>query len=125
LIRSQSLADYHPNLLSGIMLSGAEKPLHWGEDNRLYAIEIQTLDLRGVDLVMLASCETALGEKAAGEGLVGIQRAFQIAGARTVVAAMWKVPAQSTTMIMGRFYDNLWNKRRNKLESLREAQLWM
>ncbi len=125
LVRSQSLAGYHPSLLSGIQLSTAEAGRTWGEDGRLFSSEIQTLDLRGAELVMLASCETALGEKATGEGLVGIQRSFQIAGARTVVAAAWRVQVMATTVLMERFYDNLLNKRLTKLQALREAQIWM
>jgi CHAT domain-containing protein len=125
LVRSQSLGGYHPSLLSGIQLSGVEAVRTWGEDGRLFSSEIQTLDLRGAEFVMLASCETALGEKATGEGLVGIQRSFQIAGARTVIAASWRVQVLATTEIMERFYDNLLNKRLDKLQALREAQIWM
>jgi CHAT domain-containing protein len=86
---------------------------------------VQTLDLRGTELVVLSACETGLGKTAGGEGLLGLQRAFQVAGARTVIASLWKVDDIATRDLMERFYDNLWNKNMGKLEALRDAQLWM
>ena len=73
----------------------------------------------------LSACETGLGESAGGEGLLDLQRAFQIAGAWTVVASLWQIPDQATSTLMTRFYENLWQKKMPKLESLREAQIWM
>jgi len=48
-----------------------------------------------------------------------------VAGAKTVIASLWKVDDVATRDLMERFYDNLWNKNLGKLEALREAQLWM
>jgi hypothetical protein len=126
LFTSQSLDGYHPNLLAGIALTGANQQKAWSmEDGRLIAEEIQTLDLRPIDLVVLSSCETALGERTAGEGLIGVQRAFHMAGASTVIAALWRVDAAANRELLARFYDNLWNKGFGKVQALREAQLWM
>jgi CHAT domain-containing protein len=124
-VSSQSIAGYHPNLLSGLAFAGANKPLADGDDGILTAEEVEALDLRGVELVVLSACETGLGERAGGEGLLGLQRAFQTAGARSVVASLWSVPDQATKVLMVRIYDNLWKKKMGKLEALREAQLWM
>jgi CHAT domain-containing protein len=67
-----------------------------------------------------------LGERrAGGEGLLGLQRAFQVAGARTVVASLWQVPDQQTRELMDHFYENLWHKKLPRLEALRQAQLWL
>ena len=74
---------------------------------------------------MLSACETGLGKTAGGEGLLGLQRAFQSAGARTVVASLWKVDDQGTQTLMVEFYKNLWEKKLSKLEALRQAQLAM
>jgi CHAT domain-containing protein len=66
---------------------------------------------------------TGLGESAGGEGLLGLQRAFQVAGARNVVASLWKVDDERTRALMARFYENLWRKGMRPSQALREAQL--
>ena len=55
----------------------------------------------------------------------GCQCGRGVAGAKTVIASLWKVDDVATRDLMERFYDNLWNKNLGKLEALREAQLWM
>jgi CHAT domain-containing protein len=120
----QSLSGYHPGLLSGLALAGANHPDE-KEDGILTAEEVGALNLTGTELVVLSACETGLGNTAGGEGLLGLQRAFQVAGAKTVVASLWSVPDQATKSLMVRFYENLWNKKMGKLEALREAQHWM
>jgi CHAT domain-containing protein/tetratricopeptide (TPR) repeat protein len=120
----QSVAGYHPGLLSGLALSGANVPTP-DDDGILTAEEVGTLDLSAVQLAVLSACETGLGQVAGGEGLLGLQRAFHAAGARTVIATLWKVDDVATRDIMERFYDNIWNKNMGKLAALREAQIWM
>jgi CHAT domain-containing protein len=126
LFAQEGVNGFHPGLLSGLALSGANVKPKEGEDNGiLTAIEVQGMDLRGVELVVLSACETGLGEVAGGEGVLGLQRAFQIAGAETVVASLWKVPDEATSLLMRRFYANLWDRKMTRLGALREAQLWV
>jgi CHAT domain-containing protein len=80
------------------------------------------LDLAGTDLVRLSACETGLGEISNGEGVLGLRRAFQQAGARTIVMSLWRVPDKETSEIMGEFYQ-LWPQTHSKQEALRQAQL--
>jgi CHAT domain-containing protein len=54
---------------------------------------------------------------------LGLQRAFQVAGARSVIASLWKVPDQATERLMTDFYRNLWQKGLPPLEALRQAQI--
>jgi CHAT domain-containing protein len=83
------------------------------------------MDLSGVELAVLSACETGLGQSAGGEGLLGLQRSFHSAGARSTVASLWKVDDKATQVLMTEFYQNLWGKKLSKLESLRQAQLTM
>jgi CHAT domain-containing protein/Tfp pilus assembly protein PilF len=116
----------NPGLLSGLVFAGANSPPAVGKDDGiLTAAEVSSLDLSKVETVVLSACETGLGQVAGGEGLLGLQRSFQVAGAKTVVASLWKVPDAATSELMQRFYENLWDKRMGKLVALREAQIWM
>jgi CHAT domain-containing protein len=118
----------NPLVLSGIVLAGANLPikdiLH-DDGGILTAEAIAGLPLQNLELAVLSACETGLGEVAGGEGVFGLQRAFHLAGARSVVASLWKVSDRGTQLLMTRFYENLWQKKMPKLEALREAQLWM
>jgi CHAT domain-containing protein/Tfp pilus assembly protein PilF len=116
-----------PGLLSGLALAGANRDpaaTEVGADTGiLTAQEVAELDLSAGDLVVLSACETGLGEEAGGEGLLGLQRAFQVSGSRAVVASLWQVDDEATQELMRRFYDNLWGKGMGRLQALRQAQL--
>ncbi len=119
-------AGWPPGLLSGLVLAGANRPVEEGKDDGvLTALEVQALDLRGVELAVLSACETALGESVRGEGVLGLQRAFQLAGACTTVGSLWRVPDEATRALMSEFYRQLWEEQKSKLDALRAAQLWM
>jgi CHAT domain-containing protein len=124
------VTGYNPMILSGIVLAGANLPpktdelgLPTGEDGILTAEEIVGLDLRGTELVVLSACDTGLGRVAGGEGVLGLTRAFHMAGARNVIASLWKVDDQATTALMKLFYHKLWKENEPPIEALREAQL--
>ncbi|MEK6247718.1 MAG: CHAT domain-containing protein, partial [Planctomycetales bacterium] len=127
---AKNITGWHPGLLSGLALAGANsvesnavpegKPI---DDGILTALEVAEMDLRGTELVVLSACETGLGKVAGGEGVLGLQRALQIAGARTAVTSLWKVSDDATQVLMVEFYKNLWQKKLSKSESLRQAQL--
>jgi CHAT domain-containing protein len=122
----QALAGHNPGLTSGITLAGVNRPPRPDrEDGVLTAMEAQQLDLRGVELVVLSACETSLGSAAKGEGMMGLQRAFQVAGAGSLISSVWSVDDVATSVIMEQFYTNLWERRLPKLEALRQAQLAM
>jgi len=122
----EEAVGFHPGLLSGLALAGANRaPEPDKDDGILTALEVSGLDLSRTELVVLSACETGLGWTMQGEGMLGLQRAFQAAGARAVVSSLWPVDDAATQALMGRFYGNLWEKKLGKLEALREAQLWM
>jgi CHAT domain-containing protein len=116
----------HSGTLCGLAMAGANRAAEPdGDDGILTAHEVAALDLRNMDLAVLSGCETAVGQSSTGEGAMGLQRAFQVAGARTTVASLWNVPDKKTSQLMQRFYANLWERRMSKLEALREAQIWV
>jgi CHAT domain-containing protein len=83
------------------------------------------------DLVVLSACETALGKKSSGDGLLGFTQAFLSRGARSLVLSLWQVDDEATALLMVRFYQNLLGKRPGlkgplaKAEALREAKDWL
>ncbi|HWA35288.1 MAG TPA: CHAT domain-containing protein, partial [Cyclobacteriaceae bacterium] len=79
------------------------------EDGFLTAYEVTQLDLDQTNLVVLSACETGAGEVQSGEGVWGLQRAFQLAGARTVMGSLWKISDEATATYMKSFYEKYLN----------------
>jgi CHAT domain-containing protein/Tfp pilus assembly protein PilF len=75
-----------------------------GDNGLLQAWEIFDQVRVDADLVVLSACDTGLGRAFDGEGLVGLTRAFQFAGARAVAASLWKAPDDATARLMESFY---------------------
>jgi CHAT domain-containing protein len=86
--------------------------------------DIYTLRLP-VELVVLSACSTALGKPVRGEGLVGTVRGFMYAGARRVVASLWKVEDDATRELMRQFYVGMLRDNLPPAAALRRAQLAM
>src|SRR5271157_5103328 len=120
------VAGRHPGLLSGLVFAGVHRSDRRPEETILTALEAAELELGQVELVVLSACNTGRGQVAGGEGVLGLQRAFQLAGARSVVASLWRVPDEETHQLMREFYRRVWSdKPVPRGEALRQAQLWM
>jgi CHAT domain-containing protein/tetratricopeptide (TPR) repeat protein len=117
-----------PMLRSGLVLAGANTFLKGGtppeeaEDGLLTAADVAGLDLLGTELVVLSACETGLGAVHVGEGVFGLRRAFSVAGAKTLVMSLWKVPDLATAFLMDRLYDNLLARGLDRDLALHDAQ---
>ncbi|MCH8234470.1 MAG: CHAT domain-containing protein [Bacteroidetes bacterium] len=125
----------NPLYRSGLLLSGAEKVFQNNENIRgntqigkedgvLTAFEAMNLNIENTELVVLSACETGLGEIRNGEGVYGLQRAFQVAGARSLMISLWKVSDQVTQELMVDFYTN-WLGGMSKREALKKTQLML
>jgi len=118
----------NPLLRSGLALAGANTWLKKGtpppeaEDGILTAEDVSGLDLLATELVVLSACETGLGEIHTGEGVFGLRRAFVLAGAKTLVMSLWKVPDKETQELMEDFYRRILQGQ-SRADALREAQL--
>ena len=116
---------FNPMVLSGVVLAGANASARSGscDDGMLTAEEVVGLDLRGTELVTLSACETGLGEVKNGEGVMGLRRAFTMAGAASLVMSLWKVPDVESMKLMGDFYAEVVREDGvNKAEAMRTAQ---
>jgi len=94
-------------------------------DGRLTVQEILQEWRLEADLVTLSACETGLGLEVAGEGLVGFAHAFLQVGARALLVSLWKVDDLATSLLMERFYENLWQRGLGKAAALKEAKSWL
>ena len=116
----------NPLLLSGLALSGANRRASAdaeGDDGILTAEEVAGLDLSGVEWAVLSACDTGVGEITAGEGVFGLRRAFQIAGARSVIMSLWSVEDESTRAWMRALYEGRFEHNRSTVDAVQEASL--
>ena len=127
---SQPTGIEDPMLRSGLYFAGANrtlagKPAGEGLDNGvLTAMEAGNLNLRGTELVVLSACNTGQGDVKNGEGVFGLRRALEEAGAQAVLMSLWSVPDEETLELMQLFYKK-WLGGMEIHEALKEAQLEM
>lgn len=116
-----------PLLRAGLVLAGANSALAGlptpadAEDGVLTADDVLAMELHGTQLVVLSACETGLGHVTSGEGVFGLRRAFAVAGARSLLLSLWKVPDDDTRELMVVFYRHLLAGMA-RVEALRAAQ---
>jgi tetratricopeptide (TPR) repeat protein len=121
---------------SALILTRPAKPpeVRLGEpylDGRLMAAEVLEFWKLDAELVTLSACESGLGRKGGGDGLLGFAQAFLLAGSRSVCLTLWQVDDTATALMMDRFYRNLLGRQEDgarplpKAEALHEAKQWL
>ena len=113
-------------VLCGLALAGANR----GETNLLgqmagtiTAEELATLDLSHCELAVLSACDTNVGVQRTGQGVASLQKALHMAGARSVITSLWKVPDNATRRLMESFYRRMWLEQQPKSQALWEAKM--
>lgn len=91
------------------------------EDGILTAAQVALLNLRKTNLVVLSACETGLGKIEGSEGVLGLTRAFKLAGVEQIIVSLWEVPDKETMELMTLFYEDL-SKTQNAIISFEKAQ---
>ncbi len=92
------------------------------QDGLLTALELESLNLQGTEMLVLSQCRMADGVPSSGEGVFGMRRAAAIAGVNTFVAPLWKISDATEQALMGRFYAEL-SAGKSRVDALRLAQL--
>jgi CHAT domain-containing protein len=124
----QANPNEDPMLRAGLFFAGADRvregaaPEQGVDDGVLTAFEASQLNLEGTELVVLSACETGLGKELNSDGVFGLRRGLQEAGADAVMMSMWSVPDKETQELMALFYAK-WLGGMEKPEALRQAQL--
>lgn len=113
---THAFTDEQNPMFSAIVLAKEEDGYGFLEAREILQMELNA------DLVILSACNTASGRVLAGEGMMGITRAFFTAGVPTVIASLWNVDDQSTQELMVQFHSRF-RKRERPATALREAQL--
>ncbi|HOY04654.1 MAG TPA: CHAT domain-containing protein [Saprospiraceae bacterium] len=118
----------NPMARAGLALSGANrvwsgKPAFEGqEDGILTALEISRMDLSGTELAVLSACGTGQGKIEAGEGVLGLQRAFKMAGVHYVIMTLWNVQDEDAQQFMDLFYGEWLTQKKTVPDAFRAAQ---
>ena len=125
----KSCGNGNPLLHSGLVFAGTG---HGVAESILTAQQIASIDLDGVDWAVLSACNTGNGELHDGEGVLGLERAFRVAGARSVIMTLWPVDDDVTRQFMHALYaqrleqhastaDAVWNSARMLLRERRAS----
>jgi CHAT domain-containing protein/Tfp pilus assembly protein PilF len=102
-----SRSAQNPMLRSGILLANAEAAIDGtSEFGILNAYEVMNMDLSKTEITILSACETGLGDVKNGEGVYGLQRAFQVAGSQSLIMSLWKVNDEVSQKLITTFLKN-------------------
>ncbi len=114
--------EYLPQNSSVILSEYIQNKNNQNEDGYLDVNDVAILNLNA-DLVTLSACRTGLGKIIRGDGIVGLTRAFQVAGANNVLSTIWKIEDKSTKDFMVTFYNKIHKEKLPIKKALQETKL--
>jgi CHAT domain-containing protein/tetratricopeptide (TPR) repeat protein len=114
-----AIEQRHPALQCALVLAGANQK----SEGYLTGEMIAGMLLPNLQTVILSACDSSLGEARLNEGSFSLQRAFHLAGARSVVASLWRLDDQYATEFVTLVYHKLWAEELPPVEAVRQAQL--
>ncbi len=91
-----------------------------GTDGFLKMSDILSLKMNA-DVVALTACQSGLGKELSGEGVMSMGRAFQYAGAKSVLMSLWEVEEKSAVTLAESFFKYR-KEGKTKLDSLKAAR---
>ena len=120
-ISTHGVGDHRDAIHSGLVLSLVDRNGS-PRDGILSVTDVTALQLNA-NIVVLNACDSALGERFAGEGPLSLARAFLYAGANRVIATRWQIDDEASAALLTAFYRSLWRDGLAPSGALREAQL--
>lgn len=108
-VNSDKFQSRNPMLFSGVVFSGVNETISTGHlqngyDGVLTADELSSLDLNETLLATCSACDSGLGRIERNEGVLGLQRAFRMAGVDSTLTSLWAVDDKATQELMVEFY---------------------
>ena len=76
------------------------------------------------DVAVLSACKTGLGKTLKGEGVMGMGRAFQYSGVRSVLMSLWSVESVSTNIMTEKYFEYL-KEGKSNMEALKKARQYI
>ena len=125
----QNKWEEHSMSRTGLIFSGVSDVVTDNEtinddDGYLSGLEIEKLNFKNLDLLVLSACETGLGDTFDSDGVLGLQRAFKLAGAQSIMMSLWKVDSEATILLMNEFYRHYLNGK-SKQQALQAAKNYL
>lgn len=107
--------------LSALVLAEVSGQVESTEDGYLTAAETALLHF-DADLVNLSACASGMGKLEPGDGLIGLTRAFHVAGAKRVGVTLWGVHDEAGRQFMVRMYEKVFRDGKSYIEAYTETK---
>ena len=125
----QNKWEEHSMSRTGLIFSGVSEMMSDneesdGNDGYLSGLEIEKLYFKNLDLLVLSACETGLGDTFDSDGVLGLQRAFKLAGAQSIMMSLWEVDSEATILLMTEFYRHYLSGK-SKQQALQAAKKYL